>query len=1471
MDRGQRRNQALVFGTARLAPVLVAIAGLACGVLLTPTPVRAQMVNPGNQANPVYVDDSPFATDSLVRVREHIGAGNFDEAVRVLQVLLDNHGDSVHQSAKDPNLYISVRETVHDVLLANPQLFERYRDTLGPRGERAAGDGAWSQLEETLLLTPSGLSGALQLAQQALGDARFEAANLMLDQIERHPDRSRSADAANLAAQVARYLDRRETRSRAARWAKDANRGDDVAVDVFRWPDGALRGAVSPLTPSSPAQPGEMVSKPLWSAPITANPMQAEVPTFNPRNAVTPQGVQIPTMARELLILPTVSGDSVFVSDGTMVSAWDRFTLAPRWSISPGVADAPPRDSGLRGDRRRFAGMGINWGGRGEDLCTLAVQGRTIVVATGRASSGARTDGDDRVHGLDTSSGRLKWTVRLDTLDEMLEEATVRGPIQIAEGVAVVPARKYLPDRRLVSLSLIGLEIATGAKRWVRPVGSAGSMPWVLQSMGADGSTVEGGVVYRGDRLGVVGAIEVNSGRVRWVRLVPVDTGSSGEQPMAWQLQRPIVDGDSIVVIAPDMRKLLRLDRRTGAILGERDLSELAGVAPKYLLRSGERLVLVGDERVGVLPMAGFELAPMQVSKPVPPPGIRGRVVIAGDEIVLPTSTGATIVSSADPSVSRGLALDETGNMLPLESQLVVADDGRLHSYLVWEVAEKLLTSRIAADPKDPSPAVTFAELAYRAGYPDRIAGAVRQAMASLKIAPQNDSTWRARERLIGAMQGMLATAMEPAVASGKPAAGSTGGQKPITDRSQLAELVSLLGEVSFQPEDRLAHALAAGRLSELNDQYPEAASRYQSVLNDSTLAGAIWRGPQVSIRGEIEAARRIEGLLKQHGPSVYATQEAAAQAELAALGSSPTEQQLELLAGKYPLAQITPGVWSRLADAHVAAKRDQNASAALESGLRSAMRQPAPPMPVVGELAGRLIVDMRNRRQLSAAAGILRSVRQRFPDLVLTAGGETLDADKVGAELAQRLAASMRWPRIGPLRTEGAQAIPGWMLMEPLLTERTPQVVNLLALENDESVSIWGPGAEGPGTTQPLARLWSKAVGEGGEGKLVKMTGESAYFALVKDADGVIEKVAAQGDKGGVGGMGVKWTSPKFSELFDRAEQRGGGMRRVRGVMADRLSTPAEGDVGPTNLIVSMDDRTLVLVQRSGRAAAIDTDTGEVLWKSRTGVGRVYDVDISSGTLVVAGDSEVAGANGAVVDLRPVMQVIDARTGRPLQRIGDVGGHVRWVGFAESGALVACLDSAVVCMDIATGQPNWTITSPDIMPATAMWLFGDHAVLLDPNRTMWLASISTGRLRQAPLEVPRTHVEATAAVDAFPLSGTQGSGFAIATQQGLAIFGADGTLAGVDGMDGATNMIKPRPADGRAVTIETVAEGRSSDGMMMFSLHALDVQPGSGATLVDSRPILLGARPTATALMDGRVAVTAGSVTVVLQAPVGK
>ncbi|MCP6768950.1 hypothetical protein NL529_29310, partial [Klebsiella pneumoniae] len=83
----------------------------------------------------------------------------------------------------------------------------------------------------------------------------------------------------------------------------------------------------------------------------------------------------------------------------------------------------------------------------------------------------------------------------------------------ITEGTVIVAARKYQPERRLVSLTLAGLDQQTGELRWARPVGSAGSLPFVVQTLGADGMTVSDGVIYRSDRLGVIGAVEAATGR----------------------------------------------------------------------------------------------------------------------------------------------------------------------------------------------------------------------------------------------------------------------------------------------------------------------------------------------------------------------------------------------------------------------------------------------------------------------------------------------------------------------------------------------------------------------------------------------------------------------------------------------------------------------------------------------------------------------------------------------------------------------------------------------------------------------------------------------------------------------------------------------------------------------------------------------------------------------------------------------
>lgn len=1469
---------ALALGSIALSPGL----GVACAQVLP-------------QMNPVYVDDSPAATDALVRVRELMSGGNVDESVRVLQSLLEAHGERVIQSPDDADAFVGVRALVHEVILATPALLARYRELVGPRAEALLEDGKSDVVERTMLLTSAGFDAALRLGQARLEEASFEWSGCLLDQLFDHPDNAGARGAALVQEYglLARYLDR------PAVWARHAALAKKLALPVpdrapIVWPERAKLMGRSPLDPLPGFGLEGMVSKPLWSASWGAVP-----PPPDPSAAVAGikgSGADIPVRARDLYMLPAIEGDTVFINDGITLSAWDRFTLTPRWSYTVAGLEPPVpaaneevqfRNGQLRG-RLTYATPN-----RGDDSASVAVSGRAVVAALGRGTGGpggGPRDGDDRVVGLDSGTGRVRWSVTLVGLDPSLSDALVRGPVLISENTAIIALRKNAPERRLVSLTLAGLDVLTGRLQWIRPIASTGLMPWISQSTGAEQMLIHAGVIYRADRLGVVAAIEAGTGRTRWVRRIGVDTSvGATEMPKAWELSGPVLDdregrgGVSIVTITPDFKRVVRIDARTGKVLAKRNADALGEPAPKYLLRAGDRLVAVGDERISVVDLATFDTAPVRTSAAFAKPGIRGRVALVGDRLLVPLTAGAAMLDPAEPEREPvAISLEETGNVLALDNQLVVVDDARVHSYLQWDAAEKILSARIKADPKNPVPAVTFAELAYRAGRPERIGGAVDAAIASLAAAPVAEATQLARQRLFDVLSTMVTHGVEYGLdTSRKPPPGVM----PLTDVALLARLCDRLGELAVTPDEKLAHALGAGRIDERAPATPtgvrtvEAVARYQSVLNDPTLASATWRGPSALVRGDLEARCRLEALIKQHGQAIYAASEAQAAGELAKLGPTPAPTAMETLAARYPLSSAAPALWLRIADAHQAGGQAQKAMVALDAGFKAAQRASSPDAMALAEIGGRLVTAFRARQQLGAASGVIRTVRAKAPGVRLTNAGVPIDADAIASELSDRLALVARWPRVGDIRTEGAQTLAGWIVMSPLLRDTGPSVTNALVMESEESVAVWTqtPSAEAPGkpagtssrTGGTLTRTWDRKLESGLEVRLVKLTSDAAYF-LISD-----QKGGAQAHKVLLGEGVSKWVSKSTLEFFPREDTR--GLQRGAGIIADAFNTPGGQTTTPSDLVVSMDDRTLVLTQRSGRSAGIDLETGETLWVERTLVSRVYDADLASGTLVVAGDQEITGAGGAVMELRPSVQMLDARTGRAVQRLGDLTGHPRWVKLSESGALLIGSDTALVCADVTTGVVSWTINAPEHMPIEAAWVFGDQAVLLTPSRGLLLASITSGRVRPGVLDVPRNLIEGTRQLEVFPLSIVPGSGFLVSTSLGMSVFTGEGELVGADGMvaggaggggGGASgsSFIPPRPAEGRAVSVETVSEGRSPDGLLFFGLHANETATGAR---VDTRTLLLGARPSELVLLDGKVAITAGSVTIVLNAPV--
>ncbi|QKK07117.1 MAG: PQQ-binding-like beta-propeller repeat protein [Planctomycetota bacterium] len=261
-------------------------------------------------------------------------------------------------------------------------------------------------------------------------------------------------------------------------------------------------------TPQQPVEAfgyADLVSSPLCSADL------------RPLTMVDDEEFQISTRRNQPAVefpylYPLVSGDTVYTNDGLWISAWDRFTLTPKWRTKPRGADYEREDiesmyasAPYRRNRSRDAG----------EVSTLAKSGRLLLAATGIVTDGTRS-GDPRLHAFDSQTGRVLWSTYIDELDPQLDQSSTRGPALVEGDTAIVAVRKIDQARRFASAFLVGIDLADGSLRWVRLCGSAGWLAYGNRGQWSDWPTLHQGVVYRVDELGVICA---RRGRERAVPL----------------------------------------------------------------------------------------------------------------------------------------------------------------------------------------------------------------------------------------------------------------------------------------------------------------------------------------------------------------------------------------------------------------------------------------------------------------------------------------------------------------------------------------------------------------------------------------------------------------------------------------------------------------------------------------------------------------------------------------------------------------------------------------------------------------------------------------------------------------------------------------------------------------------------------------------------------------------------------------
>lgn len=1416
--------------------LIVAFVGLACAAVPQPEAPRPPST--------VFVDDSVAATDTIDRIPELLASGNAAEAARILQSLLDSDAERVVPLPGDPDLFVSVRSRLHGVLLSNPALLAKYREAEEPAARRQLDQGQHARVERSRLLTPSGFEACLRTAQSHLEAARFDTASMALAALDTHPDRttdpSRKARAAELAALIARYTPRPDAAVLARRWAADAGL-PAPGTDPVQPPPEALRISRDALADGGPIDQSTIGQAPLASVPLS------------PQNT---RGRPEPAPGGVSWLMPSVLGDTLLTNNGVEVAAWDRATLVPLWKWSPGEARIRMIDDGGR-TPLELASRDF------ESLNTVTVNGGIALAVTGYAISGYKRDGDPRVHALDAATGKHLWSADPASLDPQIADSSIRGPALLVEDTAVVSLGRLTGGRRVAAVALAGLDASSGSLRWVRPLASIGVPPYNRPARPAELLAAADGIVYRADGVGVVGAYEASTGRPLWVRRfqAPAQDNffrytSSRSDAHPWAGAAPIVDADRLILLEPVTSDLLVLDRATGAIRERRKADELG--SPRYLVRVADKLALVGVGAVAFVPAADpargeVSLSPdlrllsvkrddVTLGEPAPL-NLAGRAFAAGPSLAVPVETGLVMIDPSNPVEPRLIALEQGGHALAADGQLVVATPAALHSYQTWESAEPRLLRWIADRPTDPTPCLTYVEIAARASRPAGIPAVADKLLTIVEADPDNSTNQDVRRRLFARLAALITTARKAAESSE---------QTPPIPGDTLDALASRLARTADSDFDRAHAGLLDAWTHDYRGRVRDAVEAYQRVIQDpsSSAASLSGWGDAGAARPAWEIARlRLVDLLAREGYRPYEGFAAQAQRELAELGPQAIATDLDALARRYPLARVSPDAFLRAADLWLAANESRKASAALGAALTSletvarVSRQPVPD--AIGPIAGRLIALLARQGRPGEAFRLLDRLASTNPQLSLADAAGPIDRATLLGGISRHLSSQSRRPAIGPAVDRAVQAIPGWTILRQRLALAQGQATDQLPMLSlsGKQIAVFAPSPE----DGRLAPLWTRSFADAeGRPSVLRMAWDATLLFWPGDQRGPrLELINTRGE--------TLWTTPHFASLLPPGEDDN----------ATPLFTPLDGDVQPSDMLVAADQTTAVLIERRGRAVAFDLATGKARWTRSLPTTAVYDAAIAAGRLVVAG----------IVDVETMPQVLalDTLTGTPGASVGGpdkpMRASPRWLRAAGDRVIIGLADS-IASWNPADGSVDWSLAGPAAQRSVDAWVVGQRLLLLSQAEELWQIDLATGVARDPSLRTAGRLGDIRRQRDPEDPGNTIAQGpdgsLVLASENGIACFDPTGELVGIDAAGQTARDRLVTLASNAAVMLEAGPES-TRDGRRTPTLQIVSL-PG-GRMVLDTALSMFDA-PSRVAIIDGKIAVSAGPITLVLDAP---
>ena len=1288
------------------------------------------IAKPGHgQENPVYVNESPRGAELLRRAASQAEA-NPREAARLYQEVLDDAWQQLAPlGSRHPDQFLSLRNLALEGLLAEPIVLERYQQTQSGQAQRELDAGSLELVAIRRPMTSAGLEAMLRLAESAIDHGAFDSARYWLDQSESHPNQTDRTirHAAYLLGVAARFQSDTEVLENVIEKLQTDPEATPLRNALINLKNEPLKQSVSisssPLEQNTSGDMNALVGMPMWSFPLIESLYQRRKGTSN-RRSNERQKIQTNTVA------PTVHGELVLINQGTIIQALNRFNGEEVWRF--------------RNDSNRSIASASD---APLDLNAIAVEGSSLVTYTGHAHARVRSNPSNIIC-LDTQTGAFKWWVNLELLSpsETFDGLFPIGAPLIKEGTVYVLARK-VSRQYLASCFIVALELNSGVLKWSSYIGSSGSLrnrsAWPASLL-----TYDNGTLFVASPVGVIASLSATTGQINWLHRseVPVSQGTSITGMVPWNMAQPIVAGDRIIALSPDRNWVFEFDRLSGDLIQTKGALVSSSLAePQYLLANDDRLYSVGKN------VRAFSID--DYNKPLwqyPPRGpfidnpvvLTGRVVLADDALVIPTSAGIAIL---DPTTGDEIQLVNhalSGHPLVVDSQLLIATDDAVHSYLSDAQAELLLRRSLARSPENPKPAIMLVQLGYRTNRLELMEEATALALKAITIAGLYN------ERLSDQAQDQLTTVLLEIAAGNALKTGDTEPPTPeILANLEVARATAfrLLSTVIQSASQRVAFALAYGDWLKFDD--PAAAvDSYASILRDPDLRRQWVWDRDVGRRGGSWATALLNNLIVSSGPEIRSILQERADKDPAADISN--------------LTSMTPASLIKLARAFPFSQQGVQASMRASQLL---IEQGAPRRAI-----GLLMLIGRSAKPadqtLIAAQALKLSQAMGWTELATMLQSDTQYVWNGGAYPTDGSIAtttSNELPEIGDVTPSTSASVLNGSIVAQDKNIFTESQNSLALLEQDNRIGLFD-------STKKKMRWWVDKPASFSTDSSLSVLGITSSSSLLWESGEQPSAVLLSNETG----LPI-WKTAPLNGIF-------GGVVNLQRRSSTRLQHRSRDDRFDEKAMLPLVGKNdLMILQRSGQAVSLSLESGDHLWKTKDLLQHLLFAQRSSWGVTLVGDGPRPLTTEYPWSGRTWLVLVDSKTGH---KFGEISLPNRetplWVESANASQVLIGAAEGIACVDIVTGDLLWFNRSPLAQSTTSASAVNRNAfAVFDSNRDLRMINLHTAQLSDS-LQAPANRDWTSQ--DVIYSTARNGILYTM-TQDRIIAFAGDGQVVGAD------------------------------------------------------------------------------------------